>query len=132
MERNVMAKDRVVFGIYPDQATLETAVDALRAAGFRASDISAVLPERVLERSLLGRPRPTSAEREAYRELFLFAGIHASRVLVDSRRTGDTQGACRLLGEMVRVLDAYNPRFALFDQIKRNEAALAKQCGLVF
>ena len=41
-----MAKDRVVFGIYPDQATLETAVDALRAAGFRASDISAVLPER--------------------------------------------------------------------------------------
>src|SRR5215218_2427717 len=45
-ERNVMAKDRVVFGIYPDTASFETGIDALRAAGFRASDISAVMPER--------------------------------------------------------------------------------------
>jgi hypothetical protein len=45
-ERNVMAKDKVVFGIYPDSTTFEAAIDALRAAGFRASDISAVMPER--------------------------------------------------------------------------------------
>jgi hypothetical protein len=41
-----MAKDKVVFGIYPDQTTFESGIEALRAADFRASDISAVLPER--------------------------------------------------------------------------------------
>src|SRR5262245_2229397 len=41
-----MAKDRVVFGIYPDSTSFETGIDALRSAGFRAGDISAVVPER--------------------------------------------------------------------------------------
>jgi hypothetical protein len=41
-----MAKDIAAFGIYPDRVTLETGLEALRAAGFRASDVSAVLPER--------------------------------------------------------------------------------------
>jgi hypothetical protein len=43
---NVMAKDKVVFGIYPDSTAFETGIDALRSAEFRASDISAVMPER--------------------------------------------------------------------------------------
>lgn len=41
-----MANDMVAFGIYNDRVSLEAGVDALRAAGFRASDVSVVLPER--------------------------------------------------------------------------------------
>jgi hypothetical protein len=38
-------KNTAVFGIYPTYTAVETAVDALRAAGFRNSDISALFPE---------------------------------------------------------------------------------------
>jgi hypothetical protein len=38
--------DLATFGVFPDRASFEAAIDALRAAGFRASDISAVLPDR--------------------------------------------------------------------------------------
>ena len=41
-----MTKDLVAFGIYPDRASFEAALEAFRAAGFRPGDISAVLPER--------------------------------------------------------------------------------------
>jgi hypothetical protein len=41
-----MATDRVTFGIYPDRASFEAGISALRDAGFRNSDISAVIPER--------------------------------------------------------------------------------------
>ena len=41
-----MAKDLVAYGIYPDRESFERAIDALRAAGFRQSDVSAILPER--------------------------------------------------------------------------------------
>lgn len=41
-----MKKDIVAFGIYNDRASFESGVDALRAAAFRAADISAILPER--------------------------------------------------------------------------------------
>lgn len=41
-----MAKDIVAYGIYTEQAKFESAIDALRAAGFRNSDISAVFPQR--------------------------------------------------------------------------------------
>jgi hypothetical protein len=34
------------FGIYPDRLTFESGLDALRTAGFRSSDVSAILPER--------------------------------------------------------------------------------------
>lgn len=39
-------KDLAAFAVYPDRASFDAAVAALREAGFRASDISAVLPER--------------------------------------------------------------------------------------
>ena len=38
-------KNVSVFGIYPDQHTAEDAVDALKAAGFRNTDISVLLPD---------------------------------------------------------------------------------------
>lgn len=40
-------KNTAVFGIYPDYASVESAVDALKAAGFRNTDISVLFPENV-------------------------------------------------------------------------------------
>src|SRR5712672_1312504 len=40
-------KNTAVFGIYPSQAAVEGAVDALRDAGFRNTDISVLFPENV-------------------------------------------------------------------------------------
>jgi hypothetical protein len=41
----IMAKNTSVFGIYRTRAGAENGVDALRAAGFRNTDISALLPD---------------------------------------------------------------------------------------
>ena len=38
-------KNTAVFGIYPNRTTVEIAVDALKAANFRNSDISVLFPE---------------------------------------------------------------------------------------
>jgi hypothetical protein len=40
-------KNTAVFGIYPDQATVSEAVDALKRAGFRNTDISVLFPENM-------------------------------------------------------------------------------------
>jgi len=40
-----VAKNTSVFGIYPTRNAAEEAVDALRRAGFRSTDISALLPD---------------------------------------------------------------------------------------
>jgi hypothetical protein len=40
-----MAKDIAVFGLYPTRTDLERAVEALRTAGFRGSDISILMPQ---------------------------------------------------------------------------------------
>jgi hypothetical protein len=40
-------KNTAVFGIYPTYESVERAVDALRAAGFRSTDISVLFPENV-------------------------------------------------------------------------------------
>jgi Protein of unknown function (DUF3341) len=42
-----MAKNTAVFGIYPSYASVERAVDALRDAGFRSTDISVLFPENI-------------------------------------------------------------------------------------
>src|SRR5260221_12362394 len=41
-----MATDIVAYGLYPDRASFESALEALRAANFRNSHISVVPPER--------------------------------------------------------------------------------------
>ena len=38
-------KNTAVFGIYPNVASVDNAVDALKSAGFRNSDISVLFPE---------------------------------------------------------------------------------------
>jgi hypothetical protein len=40
-----MAKNNSVFGIYPDRPSVEEAVEALRAAGFRGTDISVLFQD---------------------------------------------------------------------------------------
>lgn len=40
-------KNTAVFGIYPGYASVENGVDALRAEGFRNTDISVLLPENI-------------------------------------------------------------------------------------
>lgn len=40
-------KNIAAFGIYPDQATVNDAVDSLKAAGFRQTDISVLFPENL-------------------------------------------------------------------------------------
>jgi len=40
-----MKKNIAVFGIYPDQLTAEDAVDTLKDAGFRSTDISVLFPD---------------------------------------------------------------------------------------
>lgn len=40
-------KNTAVFGIYPTYASVESGVEALQAAGFRSTDISALFPENV-------------------------------------------------------------------------------------
>lgn len=40
-------KNTAVFGIFPNYESLENAVDALQAAGFRSTDISVLFPENV-------------------------------------------------------------------------------------
>jgi hypothetical protein len=42
-----MAKNISAFGIYPSRSRLEGAIDALRISGFRAVDISVLLPENL-------------------------------------------------------------------------------------
>jgi hypothetical protein len=41
-----MATDLVAYSIYPDRESFERALEGLRTAGFRNSDISVILPER--------------------------------------------------------------------------------------
>jgi Protein of unknown function (DUF3341) len=39
-------KNTAVFGIYPNRTSVDSAVDALKAAGFRNTDISVLFPEK--------------------------------------------------------------------------------------
>ena len=40
-------KNTAVFGIYPTYADVEEGVEALKAAGFRNTDISILMPENI-------------------------------------------------------------------------------------
>lgn len=41
-----MAHDLVAYAVFPDRGRFEAALEALRDAGFRNSDVSAIIPER--------------------------------------------------------------------------------------
>src|SRR5690349_19677149 len=46
-EGEMPKKNTAAFGIYTNQGTLETALDGLRQAGFRSTDVSLLRPENV-------------------------------------------------------------------------------------
>jgi len=48
-----MAKNIAVFGIYPQRDTVEAAIEEFRTGGFRAEDISLLLPENLGSKDLL-------------------------------------------------------------------------------
>jgi len=60
-----MTKDIVAYGIYPDRDTFDRALEALRAAGFRNSDISAILADRSLTTKDLAHEIHTKAPEGA-------------------------------------------------------------------
>ena len=45
-------KNTAVFGIYPNYGAVEAAVDALKMAGFRNTDISVLFPENIRHKRL--------------------------------------------------------------------------------
>jgi len=47
-----MAKNTAVYGIYPSELNAESAVDRLRSAGFRNTDISILYPENAGSKDL--------------------------------------------------------------------------------
>jgi hypothetical protein len=57
-------KNTAVYGIYPDHASVERAVEALRADGFRNTDISVLYPENVGNKDL-GVDKDTKAPEGA-------------------------------------------------------------------
>jgi len=57
--RNISA-----FGIYPDQATVSDAIETLKAAGFRSTDISVLYPENLGSKDF-GHERHTKAPEGA-------------------------------------------------------------------
>jgi hypothetical protein len=42
---NLTSRRRAVFGIYPDRIAVEEAVEHLRSAGFRNTDVSVLFPD---------------------------------------------------------------------------------------
>ncbi len=55
-------KNTAVFGIYPSYTAVEIGVDALRAAGFRNADISALFPESAGTRDLAHEKKTKAPE----------------------------------------------------------------------
>ena len=59
-----MADKIAVLGIYPNYSSVENAVDALKAAGFRNTDISVLFPEKVISKKF-ARKKGTKAPEGA-------------------------------------------------------------------
>src|ERR1700734_1056659 len=58
-------KNTAVFGIYPAYADVENGVDALKAAGFRNTDISVLFPENVGTKDFAHKKETEAAEGAA-------------------------------------------------------------------
>lgn len=57
-----MAKNTAVFGIYPSRTSVESAITALQTAGFRATDLSILMPENVGNKDLVHEKNTKSPE----------------------------------------------------------------------
>jgi hypothetical protein len=61
-ERPMAGKNTAVFGLYPSYDAAERAVDQLRDAGFRSTDISVLFPENVGTKDLAARKATKAPE----------------------------------------------------------------------
>jgi hypothetical protein len=64
-EDSPVSKDKSVFGIYLKQSEAESAIDALRDAGFSSSEISLLLPENLGDETTVVADRGTKAPEGA-------------------------------------------------------------------
>jgi hypothetical protein len=60
-----MAKNKSVFGVYPNRNSVETALTALHHAGFSGSDVSILLPENLGPRELVTKKETKAPEGTA-------------------------------------------------------------------
>jgi hypothetical protein len=88
------------------------------------------LPERNLEAGLLHRPRPTAAEREAYRSMFMLGAVLSTRASDEAEQNGKTNDACRLLAESRRLWHAYDADAAYVREFDQVYARKSTACGL--
>lgn len=56
------ARNTAVFGIYPDQGTVNEAMDALRASGFHNTDVSVLMPENLGSKDFAHRKHTKAPE----------------------------------------------------------------------
>ncbi|MDX2149801.1 MAG: DUF3341 domain-containing protein [Bryobacteraceae bacterium] len=82
-----MAKNISVYGIFPDRVSLSTAIDALRQAGFRDTDISVLMADNVGNKDF-GHEKETKAPEGA------LAGAGAGSII------GGTLGVLAALGAL--------------------------------
>jgi len=60
-----MSKNTAVFGIYPSRTAVESAITALRNAGYRATDLSILMPENLGNKDLAHEKNSKSPEGAA-------------------------------------------------------------------
>jgi hypothetical protein len=128
LERLVTADDRKFFEPLRWIARLTDAIRRLQRIDRErelATWTETSLPERSVDGPLVLRPRPTSAEREAYRTMFLLGGVLADRTLTGLERGPEP---CRLFREAVRLLRAYDARSPLLADITSRAAQGRPNC----
>ena len=60
-----MSKNTAVFGIYPSRSALETGLEALKNAGYRATDLSVLMPDNLGNKDLVHEKNSKSPEGAA-------------------------------------------------------------------
>ncbi len=72
-----MASNTAVYGLYKDRLSIEEAVESLKAAGYRSTDISALLPDNQGSKDF-AHEKNTKAPESAIAGAFLGAAIGAA------------------------------------------------------
>ena len=91
-----MGKNTAVFGIYPTYSNAERAVDALREAGFRNTDIAVMMPENLGNKDLAHEKGTTAPEGAA-------AGAGAPGAARGGGGNGVASVALKFLPRMMRA-----------------------------
>jgi hypothetical protein len=87
-------KNTAVFGIYRDRVGVERAVDDLKDAGFRNTDISVLFPDNVGTKDLLTRRLPRLPKEQQL--------VQARELLLEARSAGWLESAHWRFPELAR------------------------------